>query len=322
LQAEQEGRPYVAADPTNPDQTLQESIWRQRHAEFQQGVSDYDARIASSSAAFRKAQQDAENDQRHVALTSRLAEMQQDLTKKGWGSEALVINANDAKVEAQRTLEESRNAAAGASHDLSALEAQKANFIGKWKEDLGVALVTARNDLHDTEESFAKASKMHDLDRLVAPEDAVVLSIGKASTGSVVDPNTTSQQPLLTLTPLTAPLVAEINIDARDVGFIRKGDHVKLKLDAFTYTAHGTADGIVESISDGSFSLDDNGQPKSPFYKAKIKITNGKLRHVPNDFRLIPGMTVTGDILIGGRTIMSYIVEAGLRTGSEAMREP
>jgi hypothetical protein len=33
-------------------------------------------------------------------------------------------------------------------------------------------------------------------------------------------------------------------------------------------------------------------------------------------------MTLTGDILIGGHTIMSYLIEGGLRTGSEAMREP
>jgi hypothetical protein len=33
-------------------------------------------------------------------------------------------------------------------------------------------------------------------------------------------------------------------------------------------------------------------------------------------------MTLTADVLVGKRTIMSYIVEGGLRTGSEAMREP
>jgi hypothetical protein len=33
-------------------------------------------------------------------------------------------------------------------------------------------------------------------------------------------------------------------------------------------------------------------------------------------------MTLSGDVLVGRRTIMSYLVEGGLRTGSEAMREP
>ena len=33
-------------------------------------------------------------------------------------------------------------------------------------------------------------------------------------------------------------------------------------------------------------------------------------------------MTLTGDVLVGHRTILSYLVEGGLRTTSEAMREP
>jgi len=37
---------------------------------------------------------------------------------------------------------------------------------------------------------------------------------------------------------------------------------------------------------------------------------------------LVPGMTLIGDIMVGSRTILSYLVEGGLRTGSEAMREP
>jgi hemolysin D len=46
------------------------------------------------------------------------------------------------------------------------------------------------------------------------------------------------------------------------------------------------------------------------------------LRNVPADFRLIPGMTLVGDILVGHRTIFSYLIEGAMRTGSEGMREP
>jgi hypothetical protein len=37
---------------------------------------------------------------------------------------------------------------------------------------------------------------------------------------------------------------------------------------------------------------------------------------------LIPGMTVNGDIMVGKRTILSYLVEGVIRTGKESMREP
>ena len=322
LEAEQAGKRYSPANPSDINVQLQESIWQQREGEFQQGVNDFDARIASSESIMRKAQQESQSDAQHLGLTSQLAEMQQNLVKKGWGSQALVISSSDTRVQAERQLSESRNSAVQAAHDLQALRAQRADYVNKWKGDIGVSLVTARNDLHDAQQTFAKASKVHDLSKLVAPEDAVVLNIGNASVGSVIDPTSSAQTPLFTLTPLAGALEADLKADAKDIGFIRKGDHVNLKLDAFQFTGHGTAQGVVKSISDGSFSTTDEGQPRPPFYRVRVTITNAHLRNVPADFRLIPGMTVTGDILIGGRTIMSYLVEGALRTGSEAMREP
>jgi HlyD family type I secretion membrane fusion protein len=321
LEAEQTGRPYRPINPSDPNQQLQLSIWLQRQTEFRQSVNDFDARIASSATLERKAQQDAQSDAQHVGLTSQLAKMQQDLVQKGWGSQALVVSSSDNRVQAERQLAESRNSASQAAHDLAALRAQRENYIGKWKDDLGVSLVTARNDLHDAQETLAKASKVHDLSKLVAPEDAVVLSIGNASVGSVIDP-TGNQTPLFTLTPISGPLEADVKVDARDIGFIRKGDKVTIKLDAFQFTGHGTAQGVVKSISDGSFTQTDEGQPRSPFFRVRVAITGVNLRNVPKDFHLIPGMTLNGDILIGGRTIMAYLIEGALRTGSEAMREP
>ena len=60
----------------------------------------------------------------------------------------------------------------------------------------------------------------------------------------------------------------------------------------------------------------------TPYFKVRVAIREVHLRNVPPGFRLIPGMTLTGDILVGRRTILSYLVEGGFRTGSEAMREP
>jgi len=181
--------------------------------------------------------------------------------------------------------------------------------------------VTARNDLSQAEQSYAKATRVHDFSKLVAPADAVVLNVAPASIGSIVD-SSTQQAPLFTLTPLNGPLEADLKVQARDVGFIRPGDKVRLNLDAFRYTFHGAAEGVVKSVSAGSFTQGDANQMTPPYFKIRVAITDTRLHNVPRDFRLLPGMTLSGDILEGGRTIMAYLLEGGLRTGSEAMREP
>ena len=182
-------------------------------------------------------------------------------------------------------------------------------------------MVTAENALNESTQNLAKAAKVSNLSTLTSPLDAVVLKVGKASIGSVIDSGT-GGDPLFTLTPLGGPVDAEVRIDAKDIGFIRPGDKVRVKLDAYRYTSHGLATGVIKSISDGSFTTTDDGQVTAPYYKALINITNAKLRNVPAGFRLIPGLTISGEVLVGRRTIMSYLFEGALRTGSEAMREP
>ena len=95
-----------------------------------------------------------------------------------------------------------------------------------------------------------------------------------------------------------------------------------MKLDSYSYVLYGMAFGVVKSISEGSFSVDANNTPVLPYFKVRVRITKVDLHDVPPDFRLIPGMTLVGDVIVGQRTIMSYLTETMLRQGSEAMREP
>jgi multidrug efflux pump subunit AcrA (membrane-fusion protein) len=113
-----------------------------------------------------------------------------------------------------------------------------------------------------------------------------------------------------------------MKIPAQDIGFVKRGDTVQVKLDAYRFLQHGMVKGQISNISEGSFTNDDNGTVVAPFFRVRVKVLEAKLRNVPKDFRLIPGMTLNGDIMVGKRTILSYLVEGAVKTGSEAMREP
>jgi HlyD family type I secretion membrane fusion protein len=320
LTAEQAGRPYVG--DSSPYGQLQATIWRQRQAEYRQSMTEFEARAGGDQAAIRRSEQDAEAYAHRRDLMAQVEAAQQSLQDKGFGSRARLIQATTDRVEAERLAAQSRNEAAQARQDLASIQAQRAVYVGKWRDDIASQLVEAKNDLADLTQNAAKASRVSALSVLTSPADAVVLSVGKASTGSVIDSNSGASDALFTLNPIADRLEAEIAVAARDIGFIRVGDTVRVKLDAFRYTSHGAAKGVIETISDGAFTETDAGQVRTPYYKVRVRLTDLKLRNVPPSFRLIPGMTLQGDVLIGKRTIMSYLLEGALRTGSEAMREP
>jgi hemolysin D len=324
LQAELSGQPY-AYSAVDPYQALQGGIWNKRQAEYRSNLADFDGKIHSAEAQVAQYDSNSQEYAKRLKIAEGVEQLYEPLLAKGYVSKLQLMQATDERTEMGRLESDAENQMSVLGQTIASLKAQRQAFIEKWHSDTGTELVTVQNDLDTTRQSLQKAQKLSDLATLDAPADAVVLKIGKASAGSVAGgggQTTQGQDALFTLVPLDAVQEADVNVSAAEIGFIKVGDPVQIKLDAYRYMQHGTAKGVIKTISEGSFTTDDNNTPVPAYFKVRVAITEVKLRNVPADFRLIPGMTLTGDIMVGRRTILSYLVEGGLRTGSEAMREP
>lgn len=320
LQAEVDGQSYVPSRK-DADSDLQISIHNQRQAELRQSLTDFDARITALKASEASARASASNYDQQLAIATRIKDMRTELEQKGFGSKLNTMIATSDRTAVQRQMQESQHQATQIRSEIAALRAQREAFVSKWRNDAGLQLATARRQLNDDKGEATKARKFSDYVNLVAPEDGVVLDIGEASIGSIIDPGQ-SQKPLFTITPIRGRLEAELAVNSKDIGFIERGQKVTVKLDAYDFLRHGTAQGDITSISEGSFTHDSSGMQREPFFKVRVRINDTKLTNVPRDFRLIPGMTLTGDILVGKRTILSYLLTGAQRASSEAMREP
>jgi hemolysin D len=103
---------------------------------------------------------------------------------------------------------------------------------------------------------------------------------------------------------------------------------VRVKLDAFPFQQHGTARGHVVTISADAFrpGRSDGQDPQRTeavqFHKARVALTDTALRNVPAHFRLLPGMTVSAEIKVGTRRVISYLLNPILKGLDESFREP
>jgi hemolysin D len=327
-EAELEHRPYQFST-ADRYQSIQGVLWEKRQAQYRSDLANFDGQIRSAESQMMQAQSDVEKYTNRLKLARDAENVYEPLLDKGYVSKLQLMQATDTRTEMGRLLADAQNQVNQFRETAAALKAQRDSYIQQWLSTTTTQLVADRNDLDTTVDSLKKAQKLQDLTSLDSPMDAIVLQIGMLAPGSVAPGGgtaaaaPTAQQPLFTLVPLDAPVEAEIWISAQDNSFIRVGDPVNIKLDAYMFLRHGTVKGVVKSISEGSFTVDDNNQPvMTPYFKVRVTITKLALRGVPKDFRLIPGNTLTGDVIVGRRTILSYIVEGALRTGSEAMREP
>jgi membrane fusion protein, hemolysin D len=321
-EAELANRPFEPPQNADPAAAryaeLQKSYYQQRKAQFDSQIRSYDEEMAQTRATIAKLQNDQALYADRAKLAKEVERMRATLAAAQVGSRLNLLGATDQKTELLRYAEYDRNSLVESQHSLDATMAKRNAFIQQWLADASKELVTARNQRDTALQQLEKATKKKELVRLVAPEDAVVLKMAKLSVGSVLKEG----DALVYLAPLHSPVEVEAHISARDVGFIRPGDPVKVKFDAFNYIEHGMANGTVRWISEGSFTTNDEGTAVEPYYKVRIALTKVALRNVPEGFRVIPGMTAAADIHIGTRSVLMYILNGAARGMNEAMREP
>jgi membrane fusion protein, hemolysin D len=323
-EAELAGKPYTPSLATSVGAArygdIQYALFAQRKSQYDEQMRAYNSQIEQYKATLVKLKN---NDVRYadrMDLAKEVEQMRATLAAAQVGSRLNLLAATDQKAELLRNLEFNHNSIVETQHQVEATVATRDSFAQKWLADTSQELVTARKERDTARQQLEKALRKRDLVRLVASEDSVVLRMAKLSVGSVLK----DAEPLLYLAPLNSPVEAEIRILPRDIGFIRPGDPVKIKLDAFDFVEHGIVQGTISWISEGAFMVDERtSQPTTePYYKARIALTDTNLRNVPDGFRLIPGMTLSADVHIGTRSILTYLVSGAVRTFSEAMREP
>lgn len=319
LEAEIAARPFVAPDDAGPDATLQASVWRARQAERTAKLANFDQRIASVEATINRSRDDAEHYRSRLKLLSEIERMRQALERNQTGSRLNSLVASDTRVEVERNLGLSESTVRTASHELEAVRAEREVFVQQWRSALLTDLAARRVELERLNEELSKAQKRFDLVELRAVDDAVVLEVGRFSVGSVVE----TAKPIFSLVPLGTTLEVEAEIAAADQGFVKIGDTVQIKFDAYRFIRHGMARGTVRTISEDSFTRNESeSAARAPYFRSRIALTEVALRDVPEDFRLVPGMTLMADIVVGERTILSYLLEGALRSMAEGAREP
>ncbi len=197
-----------------------------------------------------------------------------------------------------------------------AREAQQ-SFLDRWRGDHNKQLVQAQQDLVDATETLHKARTIKDLTEMRAPANAVVLEAADRSPGSVLR----EAETLVTLVPDDAKLYIAASIPAHDIGYVKAGEAVRVKLDAYPFQRYGTLNGSLASISPDSLPFSPD-KPSQLVYRARVKITDAARALVQRGIRLRPGMVVTAQIKTGKHSIISYILNPILRIGNESLKEP
>ncbi len=231
---------------------------------------------------------------------------EQYITHKGYL--AILQELNSARGERERLQSEVRriqDVIVEYTHKMQELDVSLNATAQQELGEINDELLGVRHQLEKLEDSLQQTS-------IRSPVHGIVKGV-RVFAGNVVQPGAL----LVEIVPLDEKMLAEVHIDPKDIGFVQVGDPARIKLTTYDYARYGSINGTLIDVSPDSF-LDEN---QKPYYKAVIQLEQQYVQQGHEKKSLIPGMTLTADIITGKKTLMTYLLKPIRTSTSTAFGE-
>jgi len=232
-----------------------------------------------------------ELDKQYQQLHTHISEGQQLLKEKA--------RLNFVILQAQEKL---TNAQATTQKDVRDKIGENNKKIAEIDSSLDKIIVENKKKIAETDSQIAQTKVNLGEQELRAPEKGIVFDL-KASPGYV--PIIGQDKPVVKIVP-SENLIAEVDVTNQDIGFVKDGQNVDVRIDTFPYSEFGDIKGQVLSIASDALPPDETHK----FYRfpTRIKINAQSMKINGQTINLQSGMAVTVNIKVKeNRTVMSLI---------------
>jgi HlyD family secretion protein/adhesin transport system membrane fusion protein len=236
-----------------------------------------------------------------MALVKEEMDLKNKLNKKGHLSKFKLLQIqkqfNDIKGEFQETESDATQAKNAIAEYKNRLESLEANFI----DDAYQELNTVEGNINQIEETIKKLQEQVNRLEIRSPSYGFVKVLNIKTLGGVVE----SGQILAEIVPLEGNLIIETQIQPKDIGYIKTGQAVNVKVSSYDFSRYGTIEGILEYISATTFVNDDGTR----YYMGRVSIEKNYVGANERKNLIVPGMTVQADIVTGAKSILAYLLK-------------
>lgn len=318
IESELNGQKTHASLPNAVQAQLQNQLMLERQAMYKARLRQFDETIERLRASQKTNTNDQKVLEQRMKSLREIETMYGRLERDQFVSRSRVLEAEEKRLEVEREYQLAMNRSSEIEREILATVAERDTFAKSWRQDAMEKLSATLQQRDEVNEQLSKAQLRSSLVSLTAPQDAIVLEIGKKSVGSVLR----DAEPLFSLVPLNTPLELEIEVAPADIGALRVGDRTRIKIDAYPFQKHGVVEGRVSNISADAFSRNLPNGGQGFYYLVRVELKDTQLKKMPEGpTRLLPGMTATGEIVTGDRTVISYLIYPVIRLLDESFRE-
>lgn len=209
-----------------------------------------------------------------------------------------------------------------------------AGVQNKYLQDAKQDVIRLQEEISTNQFKLNERQSLLDHSVLTTPVDGVVKFMRINTVGGVLR----AGDELMHISPSTGGYIVEAKINPSDIGELRIGQPVSLKLDAFDYSVYGMLNGTLSYISSDTFTDSTASGATQAFYRIQVQIdpntpsesvqtlknaslNSNQAAHRLRLSDLKPGMTATLDIRTRSRSVLQYLAKPVQKAFSGALHE-
>jgi HlyD family type I secretion membrane fusion protein len=263
-------------------------------------LSILDRQIDQRTLRIQQLKQSLDAARKHQIINGELVTMREELATRHLISRSVLLDTRGAQVSADSEAARLAEEINVVSQELAEIKSRHTDSINQLRRDALSEMGTARAEMAEVEEMTQRLRDK--VERLVvrSPARGYVHDLKVQTVGQIVQPGAL----LMQIVPADAPLEAVIRIASRDIGYVKEGQPVNMRVSSYDYTRFGFATGKLTKVSATNL-VDNSGQP---YFQGWVTLTHPYVGDKPGVL-LQAGMGIEAEILTGHRTLLAYLLK-------------
>lgn len=296
------------------EQQLAAQLWLQgQYLELQSTLEQSAAAIEQRSAEIQAAQSTVASLELSLPITRELAADYKRLFERQFVAKHAYLEKEQVRLNQERELSIQQSRVRELSAAKKAAQSQQNSVIAQTRRAMLDLQHESQQRAAALTQELKKAQQRDSLMRLTTPVDGTVQQLNIHTNGGVV----TEAQPLMVIVPSDQPVEVEAMLENKDIGFVRPGQTVEIKVETFSFTKYGVVDGTVISISNDAIEDEKLGL----VYSARIQLKKNTIQVGENLIALSPGMAVRAEVKTDKRKVIDYFLSPLKKYTAESLSE-
>lgn len=249
----------------------------------------------------------------NLALAEESLAAMKTLLDKGLANRFRYLSQKEDTNVVRGQLTEVNSELAAARKGIQEYEQRLASLTANYQDQAAKQLHTVTSDIAQLEEVTSKQRGRVERLEVRAPTRGLVKGLEVYTVGGVLG----AGEKILEIVPMDEQMVVEAKVSTSDVGHVRVGQPVQVKVHSYDFVRYGMVQGTLESISPMTFIDKFN----KTYYRARIILQQPHVGENPEANYILPGMTVEADIMTGSKTVLDYLLKPIHVASKTAMRE-